>query len=201
MFANTNTDHQRTAAAHAPESVGVFCIENGQREAAFETGNRGVQRVAEIDAAAALAMDQVADDFGVGFGFERVAIGAQLLAQRLVVLDDAVVDHGDSRVRKLWMGVGLAGSSMGGPARVRDPDLPVVRFTQRLGQARDLADRALTQQPAACVDQRQSGRIVAAVLQSPQTVDQDCRDVALGNGGYNSAHEQLLDPELTRAGS
>ncbi len=38
-------------------------------------------------------VDQVGDDFGVGFRREDVALRLQLGAQRLVVLDDAVVHH------------------------------------------------------------------------------------------------------------
>ena len=48
-------------------------------------------------------------DLGVGLGFEAMAAPDQLFAQRLEVLDDAVVDQGHAVAGHLRMGVALAG--------------------------------------------------------------------------------------------
>ena len=68
-----------------------------------------------------LALDEVRDDLGVGFGDEHVALPLQLLLQIEVVLDDAVVDDDDLagavavRVRVL-----LGRPAVRRPARVAD---------------------------------------------------------------------------------
>jgi hypothetical protein len=46
-----------------------------------------------------MAVHEMGDDFGIGLAVEDVALGLQLGAQFLVVLDDAVVHYGDFIVR------------------------------------------------------------------------------------------------------
>ena len=58
---------------------------------------------------------------GVGLGSEGVAEGRQLAAQRLEILDDAVMDDGDP-VGRDRMGIGLGRQAMGRPVGVADAD-------------------------------------------------------------------------------
>ena len=68
-----------------------------------------------------MLLDQVRDDFGVGFGGEFVAFGGQLLLEREIVLDNAVVHHHDfSGAVAVGMGVFFGGTAVGGPAGVSD---------------------------------------------------------------------------------
>ena len=133
-------------------------------------------------------MNQVADDFGVGFGIEPVALGFHRRLDLLIILDDAVVDHRDSVGGHVRMRVGFAGATVRGPARMGNPDLSGVAVVQRPGQRRDLAHSAFLHKLRAGVDECQPGRVVTAVLQSAQAVDQQRHHVAFGNGRNNSAH-------------
>ena len=66
-------------------------------------------------------LDQVRDDFGVGLGLEDVAFVLQLLLERQVVFDDAVVHHDDvARAIAVRMGVLFGGAAVRGPAGVAD---------------------------------------------------------------------------------
>ena len=72
-------------------------------------------------AALDLARDEVADDLGVGLALELAPLGDQLVAQRLEILDDAVVDqrHRPDDVR---VGVADRRRAMRRPAGVGDAD-------------------------------------------------------------------------------
>jgi hypothetical protein len=75
-----------------------------------------------LDSAARLiSLDEVGDDFGVGFGDEDVALGDELGLEGEVVFDDAVVDD-DERAGAVAVGVGVlfGGAAVGGPAGVAD---------------------------------------------------------------------------------
>ena len=70
-----------------------------------------------------LLLDEVGDDFGVGFGDELVALGGELGFEGEVVFDDAVVDD-DEGAGAVAVGVGVlfGGAAVGGPAGVADAE-------------------------------------------------------------------------------
>jgi len=142
-------------------------------------------------------MNQVGDDLGIGIGHELVALGAQALAHLFVVLDDAVVNHRHA-VRNVRMGVLLRRHAMGGPARMRDPDVPCEAMrTGELLQLGDAAGRAHTAQlrPRSrrhSVEDRDPGGVVAAILEPLQPLDEDGNDVTLGDRPDYSAHAVCL---------
>src|SRR5690349_5196856 len=75
-----------------------------------------------------MLLDQVRNDFGVGFGYELVPFRRQLFSQRQVVFDDAVVDHYDLALAvPVRMRVLLGWPPMRRPTRVPD----AVRTSQR----------------------------------------------------------------------
>ena len=122
------------------------------------------------------------DDLGVGVRLERDALGLQLRAQLAEVLHDAVLDdHQLAGVVGMRMGVALAGLAVGGPARVPDADIARDRaFVQAAGEIAQLADVA-TDRDLAILDDRDAGRIVAAILQPPQAFQDDLGRVARAN--------------------
>src|SRR5689334_22518897 len=67
--------------------------------------------------------DQMRKDFGIRLGAEGMSIAFQFCTQFRVVLDDAVMDDGQSTCA-VWMGmrVGIVGASMRCPARVTDAE-------------------------------------------------------------------------------
>ena len=69
--------------------------------------------------------DQLRDHLGVGVAAEDDALGDQLPFQGGVVLDDAVVNHGDQAVAgQVRVGVAIVGGAVRCPARVADAHAP-----------------------------------------------------------------------------
>ena len=66
-------------------------------------------------------LDEVGDDFGVGFGLEGVAAGDEGVLELEIVFDDAVVDDDEgSGAVAVGVGVFFGGAAVGGPAGVAD---------------------------------------------------------------------------------
>ena len=132
------------------------------------------------------------DDLGVGLRGEDVAGGLEALAQRLVVLDDAVVDDGDLAVGDVRMRVGRRGRAVRRPARVRDAGVRGERA--RIGLRGEIGDARRAHQPlevrrrGIVADDREAGRVVAAVLEPSNAVDQDGNDVPRGRRSDDAAH-------------
>src|SRR6185295_4627584 len=135
-------------------------------------------------------MHQVRDRFGIGVGRELVAQQLKRVAHVAVVLDDAVVHHAhaaaDVRVR-----VALGRRAVRGPARMADADGALeLLLPGQLLQLGDAAARAQALERA--VDDRYPGRVVAAVLEAQQPLDQDRDDVARAYRGDDAAHGLTL---------
>ncbi len=121
-------DGQRRALPRADDQVGMVAEQEGDGEGALETGQHRGNRLFRRRPALDLARDQMSDDLGVGLAAELAALGDQLVAQRLEILDDAVVDQ-RHRPDDMRMGIADRRRAMRRPARVRDPGGAV----QRLG--------------------------------------------------------------------
>ena len=188
MLADADADHQRATLAHAPDAIRMLGVQYRQRKAALQLLRRRADGLACRSGGFQVMMNQVADDLGVGFRIEAVTFGFQRRLDLLMVFDDPVVDYRDSARGDVRMGVGFAGAAMRRPARMGNADLSGVAVVQDPGQRRDLADGAFLYKLRAGVDERQPGRVVTAVLQSAQAVDQQRHHIALGDGRNNSAH-------------
>ena len=114
-------DGQRRAHPRADHQVGMVAEQEGDGEGAVEPRQHGRDRVLRRRAALDLARDQMGDDLAVGLALELAPVGDQLVAQRLEILDDAVVDqrHRPDDVR---MGVADGRRAVGRPAGVGDAD-------------------------------------------------------------------------------
>src|SRR5262245_39255695 len=124
------------------------------------------------------------DDLGVGVGRELVAEAAQPGAHLLVVLDDAVVHHRDP-ARDVRVGVPFRGHAVRRPAGVADAD----RAVQAPGELFQLGNPAAGANTLhGAVDDGDAGRVVAAILEAAQALDQDRHDVSGGYGSDDSAH-------------
>ena len=131
--------------------------------------------------------DQLGHDLGVGLGREAVALGGQLGAQVLEVLDDAVV-HDRDPAGLVRMGVVLGRRAMGRPAGVADAG----HAGERLGleRALEIGELALG---AAAVDPapdqgRDAGAVVAAVLEPPERIEQQRRGRLAAEDTDDAAH-------------
>ncbi len=97
------------------------------------------------------------------------------VAQFAEVLDDPVVDDRDLAGAVLVrVGIEVVGSAMGRPTRVGQADGRVGRSVgDRRLQVGELAGLLLDEEIAGVVDERDAGRVVAAVLEPPQAFDED----------------------------
>ena len=104
-----------------------------------------------------------------------MAAGRQLVTQFAEVLDDAVVDDGDTaRAVAVGMGIEVAGAPVSGPARVTKSDSGPRRIAaESVLEHGDLAGPLLHEQIALVRDQGDAGRVVAAVFETPQPIQQD----------------------------
>jgi hypothetical protein len=133
---------------------------------------------------------EVGDDFGVGLRGEALAVGDQPAAQLRVVLDDAVEDDGDLVMvaRRQRVGVLLGHAAMGGPARMADAGGGAVGVAVDLAlEVRELADGLDRGEPVA-VGQADAGRVVAAVLQPLEALEQPFLGVPPADVSDYSAH-------------
>lgn len=118
-----DTDHEgRTLAGHH-QHVRLLLAQHGDRVRARHLPERSLDRPLQVSAIQ--LTDQVAKHLGIRLAGEDVPLLLQVLLEDRVVLDDAVVDHGDPvtplHVVAVRVGVGLRDPAMGGPAGVGHP--------------------------------------------------------------------------------
>ena len=136
-----------------------------------------------------MVVNQVRDDFGIGLGLELVPEALQVRALFLVVLDDAVVHHGDFVARDDGVGVELGDAAVRGPARVADADGAAEILRARLGLHFGYAPDAAHALQAAVQD-GDAGGVVAAIFQALEAIDQERNDVAVGERADNATHQR-----------
>ena len=122
-----------------------------------------------------MLLDEVDDDLGVGLGVEDVALLLEREPQLAEVLDDPVQHDRDLVLVAAGerMGVLLRDPAVGGPARVSEPgrgQRAVVLHD--LLQVLEIADRAHVVEPLV-LEHREAGRVIAAVFEALQAVDQE----------------------------
>ena len=131
--------------------------------------------------------DEVEHRLGVRLCLEDVALALKLLLQLLIVLDDAVVNHGHAVVH-VRVRIALDGSTMGRPPRVADPGAALEGMVRK--PELEVAQLALC--PAAIevavLDGRNPGRVIAAVLEPAQCIHQIGGNGLGAEDTYNSAH-------------
>ena len=127
------------------------------------------------------------DDLGVGLGVEDKAGGLELALQLAVVLDDAVVDQRQA-LRRMRMGIRLGRRPVGGPAGVADAGMPVKRRPlEPLLEVPELAGGPPAHQ-VAILQRGDAGRIVAAVFEPLQRVDELRCDGTVPENSDDAAH-------------
>ena len=139
--------------------------------------------------------DQVRNDLRVGLGDELVALGDQFALQLEVVLDDPVVHHHDAPgAIAMRMSIFLGRPAVRGPAGVANAEGAVQRMVaQNFFQIVQLAGRARHRKPVdSRTAHRDSGRIVTAIFEAPQPLNND-RNHLLGSYiSDNAAHVWIL---------
>ena len=136
-----------------------------------------------------MVLEQMGNDFGVGFRDEFMAELLQLFLEVQVVLDDAVVDDDDlARAVQVRVGIFFRGPSVRRPARVPH----AIKALERLRVDRLLEVHELARAPAAfdlpVSDDRHACRIVAAIFEAAESVNQDGNDFFRAEITDDSAH-------------
>ncbi len=129
------------------------------------------------------------NDFGVGFRDEFMAELLQLFLEVQVVLDDAVVDDDDlAGAVQVRVGILFRGPSVRRPARVPH----AIKALERLRVDRLLEVHELARAPATfdlpVSDDRHAGRIVAAIFEAAESINQDGNDFFRAEITDDSAH-------------
>jgi hypothetical protein len=140
-----------------------------------------------------ILLDEVRDDFGIGFGGEFVSFGNQLFLEREIVFDNAVVhDHDSAGAVAMGMRVFFGGAAVRGPAGVSDAVGAVERLeADHFFQIAQLAFGAADFKPRAVSGHGDSGRVVAAILQLSQALNDDGDDLLLTHISHNAAHGRI----------
>ena len=169
FFAASDRHRDRVTPLEAVDDV-----LDGRNEVDVRPGTR-LELGAVVDAAAVarslpacgeLCLKEVRDDLGVGLARELVLV--EHVSERVVVLDDAVVDDGDvARTVDVGMCVRVGRLAVRRPARVPDARPRRIRF----GEVQVVDDALLFEHVDVVVaDERDPSRVVPAVLEVPQTV-------------------------------
>ena len=181
-------DDDGRAVTHGHQLVWILGGEEHQGEQPSHAGH-GSPHGALQAIVLPLFLDQVRDDLGVGLRLEHMPFGEELAFQIEVVLDDPVVDD-DDPPRAVAMRVSVL---LGRPAVSRPPGVPqAVLAIQRapahgLFEIRELAGAA-TDLHAAVIDDGDAGRVVAAILQALQPVEDDWNDRFRSDVTDDAAH-------------
>jgi hypothetical protein len=187
VLAVAQADHQRAAHARAGHDLRIVERHHAEGVSAMQVRDRLARRLEEVARRAEVMVDEVRDHLGVGLRLEAVAERLQARALLLVVLDDAVVHHGDRIPGNVGMRVRLGDPAMGGPAGMGDAEDPLeflgARRVLHLGHAPDAPHAA-----DAAVEDRDAGGVVAAVLEPLQALREDRDDVTAGDGSDDSTH-------------
>src|SRR5215469_956580 len=131
------------------------------------------------------------DDLGVRFGGEFVTFFDQLALQGKIVFDDTVVNHNNAAgAVAMGMSILFTGAAVSGPAGVPDAVGPVERLgADDLFQVPQLAFGAAHLEAVAIAANRDSGRIVSAIFQTPQSINDDGNDLLFADVAHDATHK------------
>ena len=197
-LAVTHAEHQRGRPPRSHDRARLVGMGEHQGEMPFQAAQHGQHRrreIAGVPTVGELARHQVYRDLGVGVAGELHARELQLVTQRGVVLDDAVVYD-----RDLAGGIAVrVGVAIGRPAMRRPPGVPEpgrsagavdTGLVQRCFQVRHATRLATHDEPTTTVEKRDACRVVSPVLHAAQRIDDDLAGRALPDVADDSAHSQ-----------
>src|SRR5205085_821748 len=130
------------------------------------------------------------EDLSVRFGNKRLpAFADQLISDRRVVFDHAVVHERElAALVEMRMRIFVGNLAVRRPASVTDAVIAARRLLRH--QAREIGDTpcALTRLHASAVYDCNSGRVITAILEAPQSIEQAGSSLRTSNVTDNSAH-------------
>ena len=160
---------------------------DAERERTLQMLERGTHGIDRAETILHFVRDQMHDGFSVGFRLELMTFRFKFGAQFAEVLDDAVMDDGDFR-RHVRMRIAFGRTAVRGPARVPDTGQAGERLGQQARfQIAQFAFGAAARQRAG-FDGRDASRIITAVFETPERVDQIGRDRRFTEDSDDPAH-------------
>ena len=177
-----NGNHARLVGTHGGQAIGAHHVGAGLAHGSYQVVRLGIG-----------LFDQMREDFGIGLALKVMSAALQLLAQLGEVLDDAVVDDGDTTVATgVGMGVGNRRLSVGGPAGVANAAGSIAVDVGELAlKARDLAhtaDDIEMCRGALAHLERDTRGVIAAIFHTLKARDQDVLCNIRAGVADNSAH-------------
>src|SRR5271169_1089423 len=128
------------------------------------------------------------DDFGICLRFEGITELLQARALLFVILDDAVVHHGDLAAGDMRMSIEFGDPAVRRPARMADACRARKMFLISTAlHFRDAAHRAHSAN-LAVAEYGHARRIIAAIFQTAQSFHQYGYNVAFRHRPYDAAH-------------
>ncbi|MGY3366387.1 hypothetical protein ACVWZL_003512 [Bradyrhizobium sp. GM2.4] len=192
-LAVTIADRERRTVARADHQIVLAREDEAECERAAQPRQRQFHRFHRLVAAREQVVDEMQHDLGVGLGVEHRAFLFELLAQLAEILDDAVVNDGDTlgRVRVRIVHGRL---SVGGPAGVTDSGRALERLgLQPLLQILQLALGAAALEMLA-LERGDARGIIAAIFKTFERIHQLlCNRLAPENAD-NPAHADQYPP-------
>ncbi len=129
----------------------------------------------------------MSDYLGVGLAHKLAAARDELFTQIPEILNDAVVHDGD-QIGGMRMRIIFRRTPMGCPTRMADTDRASERFTlQSCFECMQLAFSAATAE-LAVIKRRDTGGIVAAILETLKRIDELARDRLVSDNSDDTAH-------------
>ena len=191
VLAGTHPDDERASPDRRNETMGVVRSYHPEGVRPFQDRDRMPNRVEQVVTTREFVVNPVPDHLRVGLGLEPVSGLAELEPDVGMVLDDPVVDDRHFFAAHEGMRVRLGRLPVRCPSGVGDTGAPVrtVLFHERL-QLGHLSHRP---HPVDAVPHhREPRRIVATVLDPPQTFEKERNHVAPRDRPDDSTHDSVL---------
>src|SRR5271154_3103751 len=195
VLAVAKTQHQRRRGFSGDQLVGLSLRQHDDREGSAEAQDGLAHSLGQAAAGFQLLFDQMRDELGIRFGSQLMAAREQLRAQVDKVLNDAIVNY-RNRARFVRMRILFGRAAVRRPSRVPDSDVALQRRVgQQVAKIFEFALGAANLELATVDDGRDSGRVVATILETGQSSEQNWVSLARSHVSDYSAHNcSLLSP-------
>ncbi|MEY2601709.1 MAG: hypothetical protein QOJ36_1028, partial [Verrucomicrobiota bacterium] len=196
VFVFADSENERTPPPRANNEVWDIAMNDSdaiRSDDLLERRPRGVDqaRLGIVSSELAInAPDQVRQNFGVGVGAKiRVAVLDELLFERLIIFNYAVVDESDfASGVEVRMGVLIVDFSVRRPTSVTDSVGSGGRFLgNEFGQRSD-ATGAFAGLDVIAIDDGDAGRVVASILEATKPIEQNGRSLRASDVTDDSTH-------------
>ena len=181
------TDRERRALSRSDQQIVLAGKEKRERKSPTQLLERGRNGVFRRLAAFHFLRDEVRHRLGVGIAGKFAAAFGQLLTQLAKIFDDAVVYDGN-QIGCVRVGIVLGRSAMGRPACMTDADRATERFAiETILERTELSFRTPAAKHA-FLKRGDTGRVVAAIFEALERIDQLTRNRPVPENSDDPAH-------------